>query len=227
MTGADLRGAHGILGGTFDPIHVGHLAVAEAARDDLSLSSVTFVPAARPPHKPVHGLTAVHHRVAMVEAAIADNPAFSCSRMEVDRDGPSYTADTLEALATAGVGPLALILSAEAARALPSWHRPERVLELATLVLTPRDGYPDLEPDWFDRRFPGSAARVVRLDGPRIRLAASDIRRRAAAGRSLRYLVPDAVATYIGDHGLYGAGDGPGPRTTAAVSTGSRRMDRS
>jgi nicotinate-nucleotide adenylyltransferase len=200
-----LRGALGLFGGTFDPIHLAHLAVAEAARDDLDLAGVTFIPAAQPPHKTGRHLTPVLHRLAMVEAAIADNPRFSVSRIEIDREGPSYTADTLTALTDAGVGPIALILSAEAVVDLPTWHDPERVLALATLVIAPRDGYADIDPDWFEATFPGVPTSVVLLDGPRMRLAASDIRRRAARARSLRYLVPDAVATYIGDHGLYRA----------------------
>lgn len=234
-----VRGALALFGGTFDPIHLAHLAVAEAACDDLGLAGVTFIPAAQPPHKAGRVVTPVQHRLAMVELAIADNPRFSVSRIEVDRAGPSYTADTLTALADAGVGPLALILSAEAAVDLPSWHDPERVLSLATLVIAPRDGYADLPEDWLGTTFPGVMASVVLLDGPRMRLAASDIRRRAAAGRSLRYLVPDAVATYIGDHGLYRAERGRGGRarrpadlpaeqpTPQPTEPSARRTDRS
>lgn len=232
-----IRGALGLFGGTFDPIHLAHLAVAEAACDDLGLSGVTFVPAAQPPHKTGRVVTPVHHRLAMVEAAIADNPRFAVSRIEVDRVGPSYTVDTLTALREAGVGPMALILSSEAAAGLASWHEPERLLALATLVVAPRDGYGDLEPSWLGTTFPGVPGSLVLLDGPRVRLSASDIRRRAAAGRSLRYLVPDAVATYIGDHGLYRADRGSAPGTRSAHPEGSadtppatastRRTDRS
>jgi nicotinate-nucleotide adenylyltransferase len=144
----------------------------------------------------------------MVAAAIAGNDGFELSRMELDRSGPSYTVDTLRDLRAAriaaGAAPtLALVLSAEAFVELPTWHRPEQVLELAALVVAPRDGYPEAAPDFLERHFPGVAARAVFLDGPRMRLSASDLRARAAAGRSLRYLVPDAVAAYIGDHALY------------------------
>ena len=204
----DLRGATGLFGGTFDPVHVAHLAVAESARDTLGLERVVFIPAGQPPHKPGVAITPAADRLAMVRAAIADNAAFAVSTVELDREGPSYTVDTLEALAGAaapgGSGDLALILSSEAYAGLPTWHRPERVVELATLVVTPRDGYPDPDPDLVRRAFPDAAAcGVVVLDGPRLRLSASEIRRRAGDGRSLRYLVPDAVATYIGDHALY------------------------
>ena len=207
----------GVFGGTFDPIHVAHLAVAEAARDALGLERVMFVPNRQPPHKPDQAVTPAADRLAMVRAAIAGNPAFETSTIEMDRDGPSYTADTLKALraerVAAGLsGDLALILSVEALAGLATWHEPARVLELATLVVAPRDGYPDVQPEAIARFVPGSAPRIVMLDGPRMRLSASEIRTRAAAGRSLRYLVPDAVAAYIGDHGLY---------------TEPRRMDRS
>jgi nicotinate-nucleotide adenylyltransferase len=200
VTGSELGGALGVFGGTFDPIHIAHLAVAEAARDDLGLGRVLFVPAGDPPHKRDRRITPAHHRLAMVEAAIRDAPAFGVSRLEIDRAGPSYTVDTLEALVER---PLALILSADAFRQLPTWHRPERILELATLVVAPRDGSPDADPSFLSAAFPDVAARVTVLDGPRLRLSASELRARAAAGRSLRYLVPDAVASYIGDHGLY------------------------
>ncbi len=205
--------ALGIFGGTFDPIHVAHLAVAEAAREALGLERILFIPAGEPPHKPVAAVSPAHHRLAMVEAAIADNPAFATSRIELDREGPSYTVDTLAAL-HAGLGApdgqdpdgpaeLVLILSAEAFLELPGWHDPAGVLALATLAVAPRDGYPDAEAAFLERHFPGTAGRAVFLDGPRLRLSASEVRARARAGRSLRYLVPDAVAAYIGDHDLY------------------------
>jgi nicotinate-nucleotide adenylyltransferase len=198
----------GVFGGTFDPIHLAHLAVAETARDALHLESVLFIPAGQPPHKPDQVISPGGDRYAMVEAAIAGNPGFAVSRLELERDGPSYTVDTLMALRderrAAGLDPdLALILSAEAFMGLPTWHDPGRVLDLATLVVAPRDGYADAEPAFLERHFPGAAARAVFLDGPRLRLSASEIRARAAAGRSVRYLVPDAVAAYIGDHALY------------------------
>jgi nicotinate-nucleotide adenylyltransferase len=215
--GGRVTGALGVFGGTFDPIHVAHLAVAEAARDALGLERVLFVPNRQPPHKPDQAVTAAADRLAMVRAAIADNPAFEASTIEIDRDGPSYTADTLAALGAQRIaagepGDLALILSVEALAGLATWHEPQRVLALSRLVVAPRDGYPDVDPATIARLLPGAEARIVMLDGPRMRLSASEIRTRAAARRSLRYLVPDAVAAYIGDHGLY---------------TESRRMDRS
>ena len=208
----------GVLGGTFDPIHVAHLALAQEAAESLGLERVLFVPAGSPPHKPGIAITPGADRLAMVKLATAGNDRFDVSRIELDRDGPSYTVDTLEALAAARradgaaiaggsqppvAGDLTLILSADAFLGLRSWHEPRRVLELARLAVAPRDGYPEAGPDFLATHFPDLAHRAVFLEGPRIRLSASVLRDRAAAGRSLRYLVPDAVAAYIGDHGLY------------------------
>jgi len=195
-------GSIGIFGGTFDPIHLAHLAVAEAARDALGLERVLFIPAGEPPHKPGRAISDGEHRLAMVQLAIAGNPSFAASRIELERAGPSYTVDTLEALAATNAD-LTLVLSAEAFVDLPSWHEPRRVLGLVRFVVAPRDGFPDAGPTFLEEHFPGVAAGIVFLDGPRMRLSASELRARAAGGRSLRYLVPDAVAAYIGDHGLY------------------------
>ena len=197
-------GATGVFGGTFDPIHIAHLAVAEAARDEFGLRRVLFVPAAQPPHKPERVITPVEHRLAMVEAAVAGNAGFEVSRVEVDRDGPSYTVDTLAALCdTDPADHLALILSAESYGELSTWHEPRRILDLADLIVAPRVGYADADPELVPTQFPDAPAAIAFMDGPRIRLSASEIRERAAEGRSVRYLVPDAVAAYIGDHGLY------------------------
>ena len=204
MTDDRLTGATGIFGGTFDPIHVAHLAVAEAARDAFGLRRVLFIPAAQPPHKPGRDISPVEDRLAMVEAAVEGNPAFEVSRLEIERSGPSYTVDTLTALCEAAPGDrLALILSAESYSEFESWHEPRRILDLAALVVAPRVGYADADPDLIARQFPEARVTVAFMDGPRIRLSASEIRQRAADGRSVRYLVPDAVAAYIGDHDLY------------------------
>lgn len=203
-----VTGSLGVLGGTFDPIHLAHLALAQEAAESLGLERVLFVPAGSPPHKPGVAITPGAHRLAMVELAIAGNDRFVASRLELDRDGPSYTVDTLEALeasrrAEGVTGEITLILSADAFLGLMSWRDPRRVLELARLAVAPRDGYPEAGPGFLATNLPDLADRAVFLDGPRIRLSASTLRERAAAGRSLRYLVPDAVAAYIGDHALY------------------------
>ena len=201
-------GSIGIFGGTFDPIHVAHLAVAEEAAEALGLERVLFVPAGEPPHKPGRPISAAADRLAMVELAIAGNERFAVDRIELDRVGPSYTVDTLESMRAvrlaAGLSDdLLLILSAEAFLGLMTWREPRRVVELARLVVAPRDGYPEAGPEFLAAHLPDLADRATFLDSPRLRLSGSDLRRRAADGRSLRYLVPDAVAAYIGDHGLY------------------------
>lgn len=207
MTAAppDLRGATGVFGGTFDPIHYAHLAVAEAARESLDLRRILFIPAAQPPHKPGKPITPADHRLAMVELAVAGNPAFEVSRLELDRGGPSYTVETLASLRTSDPADrLALILSAESFAELPTWHQPERILDLAdAVVVAPRFGYEEVDGSFLPRHLPSARASIVFLDGPRIRMSASEVRERASVGRSVRYLVPDAVAAYIGDHGLY------------------------
>jgi nicotinate-nucleotide adenylyltransferase len=199
----------GVFGGTFDPIHLAHLAVAEEAAETLGLERILFIPAGQPPHKPGQAITPAEDRLAMVELAIAGNPRFGLDRLEIARAGPSYTVDTLAALRARSVaaggpaGELTLILSAEAFLGLMSWHEPRRILELARVVVAPRDGYPEAGPDFLAEHLPDLADRATFLDAPRLRLSASDLRARAAAGRSLRYLVSDTVAAYIGDHGLY------------------------
>jgi nicotinate-nucleotide adenylyltransferase len=193
----------GVMGGTFDPIHLGHLAIAEEARESLRLEKVLFVPAGRPPHKRASDVTPVEHRVAMVELGIIDNPAFELSRIEVDRPGPSYTADTLEALQRATDADLTLILSAETLAELPTWHEPERLFAAASMAVAPRDGYPAPDPAWLSATFPGREARITYLEGPRLGVSSTSIRARVAAGRSIRYLVPHAVEAWIADHALY------------------------
>lgn len=209
-----IPGSLGLFGGTFDPIHFAHLAVAQEAAETLGLERVLFIPAGMPPHKPDREIAPGADRLAMVELAIAGNDRFGLDRLELDRDGPSYTVDTLEAFRERrtrdGVASLTLILSSEAFLGLPTWREPRRILELACLAVAPREGHPELSPSFMHETFPEFVDRVTYLDGPRMRLSASELRARAAAGRTLRYLVPDAVAAYIDDHALYRS-----PRRTA------------
>ena len=209
MTGqppAVVPGSLGVFGGTFDPVHLAHLAVAQEAAEALGLERVDFIPAGEPPHKPGRTITPGEQRLAMLELAVAGNGRFAVDRRELDRVGPSYTVDTLEDMVTerpVGLPDLVLIVSAEAFLGLMTWRAPRRILELARVAVAPRDGYPDAGPDFLAANLPDLARRATFLDSPRLRLSASELRARAAAGRSLRYLVPDAVAAYIGDHGLY------------------------
>jgi nicotinate-nucleotide adenylyltransferase len=197
------------MGGTFDPIHYAHLAIAEQTREALDMAGILFVPAGIPPHKPEQIVSPPSARASMVELAIADNPRFRLSRIELDRPGPSYTVDTLAGLldkdAHRSPERYVLIVSAEAFLGLPSWREPALILELARLAVVPRLGYPSPGRAWVAEHFPGLEKRVIFLAGPILGHSASDIRRRAAAGRSIRYLVPPAVASYIAEHSLYPA----------------------
>jgi nicotinate-nucleotide adenylyltransferase len=201
-------GSIGILGGTFDPFHVGHLALARAARDQLGLERVLVVPAAVPPHKQGRSILPGDVRLALVEAGIAGEPRLEASRLELDRSGPSWTVDTVATLAAAerlaGREPdLTVILSAESFAGIATWHEPERLLDLARIAVAPRAGHLPPDPAWIAATFPGREDRIVIIDGPRVAVSASEIRRRAAAGEPLTDLVPPGVAEAITADALY------------------------
>ncbi len=201
----------GILGGTFDPIHMGHLTVAEHVREALDLAGVLFVPAAESPFKSERATSPAVHRVAMVELALKGNDAFRVSRMELERSAPSYTVDTLESLHAegricgAGLPDPVLILSAETLSGLVDWRQPDRLLELCRVAVVPRLDHGTPDPAWLKEHFPGHFGRFHFLDGPRLDHSSSTMRKRVASGRSIRYRVPGAVARYIESQGLYGA----------------------
>jgi nicotinate-nucleotide adenylyltransferase len=201
-------GRLGILGGTFDPIHLGHLAAAEEAREQLGFEEVVFIPTGVPWQKTGRPVSAGADRLAMLELAIEGNRWFRSSAIELERPGPSYSVDTIEALATAeraaGRDPdLWFILSTEAARGLATWQRPDRLLAGCRLAVVPRPGAAPFDPGALEAIVPGSADRVVLLDAPRLDISGTAIRARVRVGRSIRYLVPAAVEAYILEHGLY------------------------
>ncbi|MSQ06915.1 MAG: nicotinate-nucleotide adenylyltransferase [Dehalococcoidia bacterium] len=199
----------GILGGTFDPVHLGHLLAAESAREALGLERVLFMPAGQPWLKAYRGLTPGRHRLRMVELAVADNPAFQAARHEIDRPGPTYSVDTLEALrAELGPGvPLHLILGQDALAEFHRWRSPERVLELCRLAVVPRPGQEASE--WLElftrNSLPAGQVTLLApgLTGPQVDISGTGIRRRVAEGRSIRYQVTNPVAEYIREHRLY------------------------
>ena len=194
----------GVLGGTFDPIHLGHLAAAEAARSALALDRVLFVPAGDPWLKAGATISPGEHRLAMVRAAIAGVPAYEASTVEVDRPGPTYTEVTLAQLQET-YGPdteLHFIVGADTVHDLARWHEPAEVLARCTLVVMGRPAQGELDLSTLDRIAPGAAARAVAVDLD-MEVSATEIRRRAAAGESLAGLVPDAVERYIREHKLY------------------------
>jgi nicotinate-nucleotide adenylyltransferase len=212
----------GILGGTFNPIHLGHLVLAEAFRERLVLDRVLFVPAGTPPHKPPGGLVPALHRYAMVSLAVAGHPGFVACPVEVERAGPSFSADTVEALAGDWPGArLFFLMGTDTFLDLPTWRTPERLGAFATLAVGHRAG------SAFDPEGPAARAVLARLgragwrrvppvaaealapgecalvETRSVPVSARDVRERLAAGESARYQVPLAVAEYITDHRLY------------------------
>ena len=181
-----------MFGGTFDPIHVGHLVAAVNARHALGLDRVLFVVANQPWQKADRALTPAEERYAMVAESVAGTDGLEASRLEIDRGGESVTADTLEAL---GAADLFLIVGADVANELDTWRRPEEVQRRATVVVVDRPGAPepDLGPGW----------RVERVTIPHLDVSASDLRSRAAAGEPLDWLVPPPVIARIREQGLY------------------------
>ena len=194
----------GVIGGTFDPIHFGHLIVAQEACSRLDLAQVVFVPAGQPPHKLARAITPAWHRIAMVGRAIAGNDCFALSRVDADRAGPCYTVDTIGLLQEAWgrEAEIHFLIGSDSLADLPTWYQPQRLLELCTIVAVARPGYPpDL--DRLERHLPGAASRVALLDAPTLDISATEIRERVRQGRSIRYLVPDSVAQYIETQQLY------------------------
>jgi nicotinate-nucleotide adenylyltransferase len=179
----------GVFGGTFDPVHFGHLAIANAALDELELDRVYFVPARRSPLKEGGPIAGANDRLAMLTAAIADEPRFAVSPIELNREGPSFTVETLEALS--GEGQLFLLLGSDAYADFERWHDPARIRALATIVLAARPGATN------------APSGVRMLDSPLMDISSRELRARAARGRSLRYLLPEAALRYIEEHRLY------------------------
>lgn len=209
----------GILGGTFNPIHLAHLRIAEEVREACHLDSILFMPAATPPHKLVADAVTFTHRLAMIEAAIADHPGFQVSDLEARRSGKSFSVDTLDLLRLADpAGERYFIVGLDSFRDIASWKDYTRLFELANLVVTARPGVelPDplaalpvaVQNDFcYDGKLKNlrhrSGNAVIFLEETRLDISSTLIRRKVAAGESIRYLVPPTVAAYIVDHGLY------------------------
>ena len=201
----------GVYGGSFDPVHLGHLLAAECCREQAGLDRVVFVPAAVPPHKRDRTLAPAEDRLAMLRLATGGHDAFAVSTVELDRGGVSWTVDTLAALAAAEPGvELRLILGPDALADLPTWREPGRILTLAEPLAVERDSLDDVASLAANRPLADllGAERLARLVAGRVRMPAigiraSGIRARVAEGRSIRHLVPRAVEAYIAAHGLY------------------------
>jgi nicotinate-nucleotide adenylyltransferase len=207
----------GILGGVFNPPHLGHLVCAQEALVQLELEKVVFVPVGQAPHRELESDPGAEARLEMVELAAGDDARFAISRAELDRSGPSYTADTLRELREkAPDDEIFLILGGDQAAALPDWHEPEAVLSLATVAVVERSNWSRNAIGIKIGRLPG-AERIRYLDMPIIQISSSAIRRRVGEGKPIRYLVPDKVANYIGANGLYGAAKPKSAKASKAV----------
>ncbi len=193
----------GVLGSAFNPPHLGHLALAQEALWQLGLSEVLLVPTGEAPHKRIAEDPGKEIRLAMTRLAASDDARFTVSTLEVEREGPSYTSETLELLAEEkGDTELVFVMGADAAVGLESWHRPERVVELARLAVARRQGVSDTEVAAVMRSL-GASEGGTMLEMPQFGVSSSAVRERAASGRPLRYLVPEPVARFIEERGVY------------------------
>ena len=196
------------MGGTFDPIHYGHLVIAEEVRATLDLSEVVFIPTGHPPHKTGHHVTEARHRLAMLELALATNPYFSISHIEIERNGPSYTVDTLRALHAQWGTNIALyfIIGWDSLEDLHTWYRVADILTLLThLVAVKRPGYEE-EGEYknvLEQRLPGIRQRLLVIPAPQLEISATELRQRVAENRPIKYQTPEAVEAYIYENHLY------------------------
>lgn len=202
-----------LMGGTFDPIHLGHLVTAEAAVEQFGLDQVLFVPALQPPHKQGYPVTPAEHRLAMVQLATRSNPRFAVSSVELDRQGPSYTVDTLaEMRESLPYGTrLYFITGADAVINVETWREPERLFRLCHFIAAHRPGFPTNAIReglrGLEHRY---NTRILEVDAPAFEVSSTDIRQRVRDGRTIKYLVPGPVEEYICVNGLYGARVAPG-----------------
>ena len=193
----------GILGGTFDPPHVGHLILAEYSAEALNLEHLYFVPAADPPHNQGEVKAPVRQRMAMLACAIEGNERFSLSRIDIDRPGPHYSLDMVRILrAQHPDADLYFVMGGDSFHDLPAWYRPEEIIALTHLVVMRRP-HDNIHPDMHEAVLPGLAQRVQVIDAPLLEISSTDIVERLQHGMSVRYLVPDSVLDYIRENGLY------------------------
>lgn len=194
----------GILGGTFDPVHIGHLAIAEEARVRVPLDTVLLVPARIQPLRQQERISSPESRAAMLERAVLSNPALALSRIEFERPGPSYTTDTMALLRERHPrhSEFFFILGVDALAELPHWKDAEKLLTLCRIIAFQRPGY-DFDPRNLFLQIPLLRERLTVYEGPRLDISGTELRRRVRQGLPIRYLVPDPVAEYIHSHRLY------------------------
>jgi nicotinate-nucleotide adenylyltransferase len=199
----------GLLGGTFDPIHIGHLIAAEYAREAAGLDEVLFIPAGEPPHKESQLVTPVKHRYMMTLLATVTNPHFNVSRVEIERKGKSFTVDTVLALKEqyGASAELYFILGSDSMADVPNWHQPERLLSLCHFLVAGRPGWDrDKVKESLGPLYAPNSERIHMIEIPAVDISSSEIRARVREGRSIRYMVPDLVLSYIEERGLYRQG---------------------
>ena len=193
----------GLFGGTFDPPHYGHLLAAQEAAGQLDLERVLFLPARQNPLKEAEPVSSAEDRWEMVTRAIADNPQFEASRLDMDRPSPSYTVDLLRAIKNDAGRELVFLIGADILPELPRWRSPREILRLARLAAVNRPGSPPLDLDALETKLPGARERIDVVMIPGVAISARELRARVRAGQSLRYLTPPAVERYIESRGLY------------------------
>ncbi|MBN1690741.1 MAG: nicotinate-nucleotide adenylyltransferase [Dehalococcoidia bacterium] len=195
----------GIMGGTFDPIHIGHLISAEEVREALNLDKVLFIPAGEPWMKADQSITEAEHRVEMVRLAIRSNPFFGISIIEIEHPGWSYTVDTLEQLSRdlGSDTSLFLLIGWDGLKTMPQWKAPYRISTMATLVTFPRPGASRPDITDLEESMPGLSKRLIEFEGTPVGISSTDVRERLVAGKSVRYLIPDNVENYIAEYSLY------------------------
>jgi nicotinate-nucleotide adenylyltransferase len=198
----------GVIGGTFDPIHYGHLAAAEEARVRVSLEKVLFVVASLPPHKLDEEVTPVEHRLAMTRLGVDSNQFFEISMVDVDRPGPSYTVDTISILRREEEdADFFFIMGLDSLVELPTWHQPELLVRLCHLVAVTRPGF-EVDLPSLEKAVPGISARLEVIGMPGLDISSTDLQRRVRMGLPIKYQVPEAVERYIREHKLYGQATG-------------------
>lgn len=198
----------GLFGGSFNPVHMGHLILAEIARADANLDKMLFVPARKPPHKLLHGLAAAQHRLRMTELAVEGNEHFEISEIELEREGPSYTLQTVEELRD-GLGAddsLFLVVGADSVHEMPEWWHARELVQEVPIIALKRPGYPLDDLDRVKAEFGEEAVEQIKqnvVEAPLLQISSTDIRERIRTGKSIRYMVPEKVRRYIAENGLY------------------------
>lgn len=194
----------GIFGGSFNPLHQGHLIVAEFAAETIGLERVLFAPVVHPPHRDGKLLMAIEHRLAMIETAINDNDRFQLTLVDVERPGPHYSVDTVQIIQDQYPGSqLYFVMGGDSFKSFPSWHAPDEIVEYCRLAVMRRPSSKPVQPSMHQAAMPNLHERVDMIEAPPIGISATRVREQLGIGKSVRYLVPDRVLTYIHANNLY------------------------